>query len=116
MIAAVADVRDPHALRAALNAGVAELGRLDIVCANAGIAPMAFRELTLEEEIEQWDAVVGVNLSGTFNTLKAALPHLIEGAAAARSSSPARRPGCGGSAVRRAAGSATRRPSTAWSG
>ncbi|MFB4299158.1 mycofactocin-coupled SDR family oxidoreductase [Actinomadura sp. NTSP31] len=79
MIGSVADVRDFHGLRAALDAGVAELGRLDIVCANAGIAPMAFRELTIEEELEHWDAVVGVNLSGTFNTLKAAMPHLVEG-------------------------------------
>ncbi|GAB2844516.1 mycofactocin-coupled SDR family oxidoreductase [Actinocorallia aurea] len=79
MIASVADVRDHHRLKEALDAGVAELGRLDIVCANAGIAPMAFRQLTIEEELEHWDAVVGVNLSGTFNTLKAAVPHLIEG-------------------------------------
>ena len=37
IVAAKADVRDAAALRAALDAGVAELGRLDIVCANAGI-------------------------------------------------------------------------------
>jgi len=79
MIAAVADVRDFSAVRAAVDAGVAELGRLDIVCANAGIAPMSFRELTIEEELQQWDAVVGVNLAGPFHTVKAALPHLIGG-------------------------------------
>jgi SDR family mycofactocin-dependent oxidoreductase len=79
MIGTVADVREFHQLRAALDAGVAELGRLDIVCANAGIAPMSFRELTIDEELEQWDAVVGVNLTGAFNTVKAALPHLIAG-------------------------------------
>src|SRR5436305_1374531 len=39
MIGSVADVRDFHQVRAALDAGVAEFGRLDIVCANAGIAP-----------------------------------------------------------------------------
>jgi SDR family mycofactocin-dependent oxidoreductase len=79
MIGTVADVRDFYALRAALDAGVAELGRLDIVCANAGIAPMSFRELTIEEELQQWDAVVGVNLAGPFHAVKAALPHLIGG-------------------------------------
>ncbi len=79
MIAAVADVRDFGQVREALDHGVAELGRLDIVCANAGIAPLGFRELTIEEELDQWNAVVGVNLSGTFHTVKAALPHLIAG-------------------------------------
>jgi SDR family mycofactocin-dependent oxidoreductase len=79
MLGTVADVRDFHRLRAALDAGVAELGRLDIVCANAGIAPMSFTELSIDEELAQWDAVVGVNLGGTFNTVKAALPHLIGG-------------------------------------
>ena len=79
MICAVADVRDFHQVKAALDAGVAELGRLDIVCANAGIAPMSFRELTIEEELEQWDAVVGVNLTGAFHAVKAAIPHLIAG-------------------------------------
>ncbi len=79
IIATVADVRDFFAVRAALDAGVAELGRLDIVCANAGIAPMSFRELTITEELEQWNAVVGVNLAGPFHTAKAAIPHLISG-------------------------------------
>ena len=46
MLGSVADVRDFHALKAALDAGVEQFGRLDIVLANAGIAPMAFRELT----------------------------------------------------------------------
>ena len=41
IVAAQADVRDFGALKAALDAGVAQLGRLDIVSANAGIAPMA---------------------------------------------------------------------------
>jgi SDR family mycofactocin-dependent oxidoreductase len=79
MVSAVADVRDYRQVKEALDAGVAELGRLDIVCANAGIAPMSFRELTIEEELEQWDAVVGVNLTGVFNAAKAAIPHLIAG-------------------------------------
>jgi SDR family mycofactocin-dependent oxidoreductase len=79
MVSAVADVRDFHQVKTALDAGVAELGRLDIVCANAGIAPMTFRELTIAEELEQWDAVVGVNLTGAFHAVKAALPHLIAG-------------------------------------
>lgn len=79
MIASVADVRDFHALRAAVDRGVEQFGRLDIVLANAGIASMAFRELTIEEELEQWTDVVDVNLVGAFHTAKVAIPHLIAG-------------------------------------
>ncbi|MDV3128740.1 mycofactocin-coupled SDR family oxidoreductase [Mycobacterium sp. 21AC1] len=80
MVGSVADVRDFHRLRDALEAGVEQFGRLDIVCANAGIASMAFRELTIEEELEQWTDVLDVNLVGAFHTAKAAIPHLIAGA------------------------------------
>ena len=79
MIASVADVRDFHALKGAVDRGVEQFGRLDIVLANAGIATMAFRELTIEEELEQWTDVVDVNLIGAFHTAKAAIPHLIAG-------------------------------------
>lgn len=77
MLGSVADVRDYHALKAALDAGVEHFGRLDIVLANAGIATMAFRELTIEEELEQWTDVLDVNLVGAFHTAKAAVPHLL---------------------------------------
>ena len=68
MLGSVADVRDFHALKAALDAGVEQFGRLDIVLANAGIASVAFRELTIEEELEQWTDVLDVNLVGAFHT------------------------------------------------
>jgi SDR family mycofactocin-dependent oxidoreductase len=79
MVGSVADVRDFQAVRDTLDAAVARLGRLDIVCANAGIAPMSFRRLTWEEDLEQWADVVGVNLTGAFHTAKAAIPHLVSG-------------------------------------
>ena len=79
IVASVADVRDFHQVKAALDAGVAHFGRLDIVCANAGIAPVAFRELTIEEELEQWRAATGVILDGSYHTASAAIPHLIAG-------------------------------------
>ena len=44
MLGSVADVRDFHQIKSAVDAGVEQFGRLDIVLANAGIAPVAFRE------------------------------------------------------------------------
>lgn len=79
MLGSVVDVRDFPQLRTALDAGVAEFGRLDIVCANAGIAPLSLEEVPIETELEQWADVVGVNLSGAFHTARAAIPHLIAG-------------------------------------
>lgn len=80
MLGSVADVRDFAALKSALDAGVGYFGRLDIVCANAGIAPTAFREVTIDEDLEMWTAAIDVNLVGSFHTAKAAIPHLIDGA------------------------------------
>jgi SDR family mycofactocin-dependent oxidoreductase len=79
MVASVADVRDFHALKAALDAGVEQFGRLDIVLANAGIAAMVFRELTDDEDLEMWTDVLNVNLVGAYHTAKAAIPHLVAG-------------------------------------
>ena len=68
-----ADVRDLTALQAALDDGVAQLGHLDIVSANAGI----FSFGTLQELTEeQWKDMIDVNLTGVWHTVKAAIPHL----------------------------------------
>ena len=79
MVRSVADVRDFHQLKAALDAGVEQFGRLDIVLANAGIAAMAFREVTDDEDLQMWTDVLNVNLVGAYHTAKAAIPHLIAG-------------------------------------
>jgi SDR family mycofactocin-dependent oxidoreductase len=71
ILAQQADVRDHAALATALQAGVDEFGRLDIVVANAGIAPM-------ESGAEGWRDVVDVNLTGVHNTVEATMPRLIE--------------------------------------
>jgi SDR family mycofactocin-dependent oxidoreductase len=68
-----ADVRDEAGLRAAFDAGVAELGPVDIVLANAGIAPLSSRE-----KHEAWQDVIDVNLTGVFNTVETAIPSMIE--------------------------------------
>jgi SDR family mycofactocin-dependent oxidoreductase len=76
IVATKADVRDLDALRAAVDAGVAELGSLDIVVANAGIAGYA---PIMKLEPSAWTDMIDVNLSGVFWTVKAALPHMLEG-------------------------------------
>jgi len=76
IVAHQADVRDSGALRKALDDGVAQLGRLDIVVANAGIYQPA---PALELDDEAWQETIGINLTGVWNTVKAALPHLISG-------------------------------------
>lgn len=74
VVAVQADVRDAAQLREALARGVAELGRLDIVVAQAGIAP-----LRGEPPMQAWCDVIDTNLIGTINAIQAALPHLTEG-------------------------------------
>jgi SDR family mycofactocin-dependent oxidoreductase len=76
ILARQADVRDLASLRAAVDEGVAEFGRLDIVCANAGVNnPGAAHEL----DDEVWSDVVDVDLSGVWRTCKVAIPYLIDG-------------------------------------
>jgi (+)-trans-carveol dehydrogenase len=76
IVATEADVRDFGALKAALDDGVAQLGRLDIVSANAGI----FSEGRADELPEQtWQDMIDVNLTGVWHSVKAAVPHLKAG-------------------------------------
>ena len=77
VFATVADVRERHELRDALEAAIADLGRLDIVVANAGILPMALgRPLDPMSFVDATD----VDLLGVMNTVAVSLPHLTEGA------------------------------------
>ncbi|WP_395111183.1 mycofactocin-coupled SDR family oxidoreductase [Actinomadura sp. SCN-SB] len=76
IVATQADVRDMQSLKDAVDAGVAELGRLDIVCANAGILSNGpSHELTEDT----WGQMIDINLNGVWRTCKAAIPHLIKG-------------------------------------
>ncbi len=70
IVALQADVRDEQALQAALQTGVDQLGRLDIVVANAGIAPM-------QSGPDGWRDVIDVNLTGTHHTVEAAIPIMV---------------------------------------
>jgi SDR family mycofactocin-dependent oxidoreductase len=75
IVAVEADVRDRSQLQAAIERGIAELGGLDIVVAQAGIAGMKG-----EPQLQAWTDVVDTNLLGTINAVHAALPHLPAGA------------------------------------
>jgi SDR family mycofactocin-dependent oxidoreductase len=73
IVAAQADVRDYGALKGALDEGVAQLGRLDIVSANAGIFSMG----TAADLPEQaWQDMIDVNLTGVWHAAKAGIGHL----------------------------------------
>jgi meso-butanediol dehydrogenase/(S,S)-butanediol dehydrogenase/diacetyl reductase len=71
----VLDVSDPEACRAAVAAAVETCGRLDVLCNIAGISMLD--HLTNFTD-QQWDKMVGVNLSSVFYLSRAAIPHLLE--------------------------------------
>jgi (+)-trans-carveol dehydrogenase len=75
IVAIQADVRDYPAVQRALDAGVAELGHVDIVSANAGIASYG---LAHELDEATWQDMIDTNLTGVWHAAKAAIPHLIE--------------------------------------
>jgi len=75
IVAEQADVRDMGQLKAAVDKGVAELGRLDFVLANAGIAPV-FNDLA--DQPAAYRDAVDVLLNGVYFTIEAALPALLQ--------------------------------------
>jgi SDR family mycofactocin-dependent oxidoreductase len=70
----VVDVRDRTAVWKAVADGVAELGRLDVVVANAGICPLG-----KGQTIQSWSDTVDTDLVGVFNVIQASLPHISDG-------------------------------------
>ena len=75
IVTAEADVRDRSQLTAALERGISELGPLDVVVAQAGIAAMKG-----QPPLQAWTDSVDTILLGTINAIQASLPHLSEGA------------------------------------
>ena len=74
-IAVQADVRSQEELDAAVERGISELGKIDILVANAGIVSMEpFWEMTEE----MWRDMIDINLSGVWRSAKAVAPHMIE--------------------------------------
>ena len=75
-VSAKVDIRDLEALRAAVNDAVAELGRLDVVVANAGICcPAPWDQITGEA----FRDTIDTNVVGTWNTVMAGTHHIIDG-------------------------------------
>lgn len=74
IVAVEADVRDFAALSDAVDRGISRFGRLDIVCANAGILTMGAAH---EQSEEQWQTILDVNLTGAWHAAKATIPQLI---------------------------------------
>lgn len=72
---ATADIRDDAALRRLVADGLERFGRLDVVVANAGV--LSWGRLW-ELSDEQWNAVIDVNLTGTWRTLRAVIPAMID--------------------------------------
>ena len=75
IVAVESDVRDPDVLGSAVDDAVSRLGRLDVVCANAGI-------VTLVDDlvpVQLWRDTIDVNLSGAWYTCFATIPHLSAG-------------------------------------
>jgi (+)-trans-carveol dehydrogenase len=76
IVAAQADIRDYDAVKQALDDGMARLGRLDIVSANAGISSFGRAEELPEQT---WQDMIDVNLTGEWHTARAAIGHLRAG-------------------------------------
>jgi SDR family mycofactocin-dependent oxidoreductase len=79
IVARIGDVRDVEALSRIAADGVTELGRLDIVVANAGIWAVGATEPEgLAERQKVWEESIAVDLTGVFNTLEATVPILVD--------------------------------------
>lgn len=69
------DISDERAVESAVSEVVARFGRIDALCNIAGILRA---DHTHELRLEDWNQVIGVNLTGTFLMCRAALPHLLQ--------------------------------------
>jgi len=73
-VTGLADIADLDTLTAAVDAGAAELGRLDVVVANAGIHTQGAPSWELDPVV--WQHTLDINLTGVWHTVRAAVPHI----------------------------------------
>ena len=74
-LAVQADVRDSEGMRELVERAISEFGHIDILLANAAIESF---ETAWELTDEQWDEMIGVNLTGVWKSCRAVIPHMIE--------------------------------------
>jgi (+)-trans-carveol dehydrogenase len=77
IVTAEVDVRDAAAVQTAVDSGVEQLGRLDIIAANAGIGTTGVKLDRMPEDL--WQEMIDVNLSGVWKSVKAGVPHMLAG-------------------------------------
>jgi SDR family mycofactocin-dependent oxidoreductase len=77
VMTAEVDVRDFDTLRATVDDGVEQLGRLDVIVANAGIGTTVGKLHKADEAL--WQEMIDVNLSGVWKSVKAGVPHILNG-------------------------------------
>jgi SDR family mycofactocin-dependent oxidoreductase len=75
VLAREVDIRDLDAQQKVVADGIEQFGRLDILVANAGV--LSWGRL-FEMSEEQWNTVIDINLNGTWKTIRAAVPAMIE--------------------------------------
>src|SRR5258708_39712813 len=73
-LASQADARDSEAMRALVDSAIEELGRIDVLFVNHGVAHSATWEYTTDEI---WDTAISVNLTGAWRTARVVIPHMI---------------------------------------
>ncbi|HEY1973042.1 MAG TPA: mycofactocin-coupled SDR family oxidoreductase [Pseudonocardia sp.] len=76
-LAIQADVRDTAQINGVAEAAMAEFGRIDILCANAGVLSMVDNSWEIDDLT--WDSMIDVNLSGVFKSCRAVIPHMLAG-------------------------------------